>query len=507
MKQDEIDSPQRPPSRGSNVSTELNDSTQDLEARGSSKASNSNKIVDWDGPDDPANPRNWSNLKKWTVVAMLSIITLMSTMGSSVVAPTVPFIAADLGLTTKLQIEMIISIYVLAFGIGPLFIGPLSEIYGRRGLMLIGNVIFLAFNVACSVSTNYGEMLTFRFLAALAGSGPLAIGAGMISDMFTAEKFGVAVNMYSLAPTLGPAVGPLVGSLIAQNLTWHWAFHIITIVDGAVLVLAIFFLSETFAPVLLERKAARQRTLTGDQDLHVAGGGTANKNVRELLVESVKRPFILLFTQPIVQIISFSMAYLYGILYLVIATFTQLWVVRYHQSLAISGVHFLSLGIGLIAGTVGSGPVMDRIYLRLRNSNDGTGLPEFRLPITILFSVLLPIGLFMYGWSAQNTVFWLAPDVGMMLFGLGFTVLFQALSVYTVDTYRRYAASAMASASFLRSAFGFAFPLFAQDMYDALDYGWGNSLLGFVAMLCFPASVLLYKYGGWLRARSAYAAG
>ncbi|KAI9366747.1 MFS multidrug transporter [Zopfochytrium polystomum] len=505
-----LESPTRSPSRGSNVSATLNE-TPDVDVKASSSRVaiqvESTKVVDWDGPDDPQNPRNWSAVKKWSVVAMLSIFTLMTSMGSSVVAPAVPYMGVEFGLTTKLQVEMIISIYVVAFGVGPLIVGPLSEIYGRRWLMLLSNISFLVFNVACSVSSNYAEMIVFRFLAALLGSGPIAIGAGIISDMFSAEQFGVAVNMYSLAPLLGPAVGPIVGSILSQDLSWRWTFHVITIIDGFVFVLGFFFLTESYAPALLEVKAARIRAETGNPDLQVAGGGTSSKNMKLLIVESVKRPFILLFTQPIVQIISLFMAYLYGILYLVIATFTQLWVVRYHQSLSISGVHFLSLGVGLLGGTLASGPVMDRIYARLKAKNNDVGVPEYRLPITIPFAFLLPVGLFWYGWSAQNTVFWLVPDIGMMLFGLTFTIEFQALTVYTVDTYRRYAASAMAAASFLRAIFGFAFPLFAQDMYDKLDYGWGNSVLGFVSALCIPASFLLYKYGGWLRARSTYAAG
>ncbi|KAI9366735.1 major facilitator superfamily domain-containing protein [Zopfochytrium polystomum] len=510
-----VDAPNRPPSRGSVASTHVAEPFPSVSSESDPKKAshevavdvNETNVVDWDGPEDPENPRNWSKLRKWIGVAIVGIFTLMTAMGSSVVAPSVPYIAIDLSASTTLQKEMIISIYVLSFGLGPLLVGPLSEIYGRRWLMIICNAAFLVFNIACSFATSYTQMLIFRFLAALGGSGPIAIGAGVISDMFSPKEFGVAVNMYSLAPLLGPAVGPLIGSLITQNSSWHWVFQFISICDAVALVFGFFYLKESYAPAILESKAARLRKTTGNDALVAAGGGTSSKSFATVLAESIKRPFILLFTQPIVMIISLYMAYLYGILYLVIATFTQLWVVRYHETLSISGLHYLALGIGLLGGTLASGPVMDRIYLNLREKNGGVGVPEHRLPITIPLSFVLPIGLFMYGWTAQQRVFWLAPDVGMMLFGLAFTIEFQALAVYVVDGYRRYAASAMAAASFLRSVAGFAFPLFAQDMYDKLDYGWGNSVLGFVAVACIPASFLLYKYGGWLRSRSSYAAG
>ena len=85
---------------------------------------------------------------------------------------------------------------------------------------------------------------------------------------------------------------------------------------------------------------------------------------------------------------------------------------------------------------------------------------------------------------------------------------FQCTQSYLVDTYSRFAASAMGAAAFLRSLAGFGFPLFASYMYKALGLGWGNSLLGFIALgLGIPAPLLLWKYGERLRARSTYAAG
>ena len=77
-----------------------------------------------------------------------------------------------------------------------------------------------------------------------------------------------------------------------------------------------------------------------------------------------------------------------------------------------------------------------------------------------------------------------------------------------VDTYTRFAASALAAGAFLRSIAGFGFPLFAPYMYSALEYGWGNSLLAFVAIVIgVPAPVFLWKFGETLRKKSTFAAG
>lgn len=124
------------------------------------------------------------------------------------------------------------------------------------------------------------------------------------------------------------------------------------------------------------------------------------------------------------------------------------------------------------------------------------------------WAVLVPVGLFIYGWSAEFKTFWLVPDIGAAIFSAGVIIGFQCIQTYIVDSYTRFAASAIGAATVMRSLAGFGFPLFAPVMYRALGNGWGNSLLGFIAVgLGLPAPVLLWFYGEKLRMRSPFAAG
>ncbi len=123
-------------------------------------------------------------------------------------------------------------------------------------------------------------------------------------------------------------------------------------------------------------------------------------------------------------------------------------------------------------------------------------------------SFLVPTGLFIYGWTSEYHTHWIGPNIGAAVFASGVIIGFQCIQVYIVDSYTRFAASAIAAATVLRSLAGFGFPLFAPYMYDALHYGWGNSLLGFVAVfLGVPAPFLLWFFGEKLRAKSPFAAG
>lgn len=268
-----------------------------------------------------------------------------------------------------------------------------------------------------------------------------------------------------------------------------------------------FFLRETYAPKLLYQKAEKLRKETGNTALHTEYEHP-EKSLANTLKHSLVRPFRLLGTQLIVQVLALYMAYLYGLMYLVLSTFPMLWETRYHESVGIGGLNYISLGAGFFLGTQICAPINDRIYRTLKKRNNNVGQPEFRVPLMVPGSILVPIGLFLYGWSAQYHTHWIVPNIGAAIFGAGVIMGFQCIQTYLVDTYTRYAASAIGAATVLRSLAGFGFPLFAPYMYAALDYGWGNSVLGFIAMvLGLPAPLLLWKFGQTLRERSTFAAG
>lgn len=166
-----------------------------------------------------------------------------------------------------------------------------------------------------------------------------------------------------------------------------------SIADALIQCVGIFFLKETYGPQLLHRKAKKLRKQTGDRSYRseheLVDDTLANK-----LATSMVRPFRLLATQPIVQALAVFQAYVYGLTFLVYATFPTLWTARYGQSLGTSGLHYLSLSVGYTFGTQLIAPLNDRVYSMLKKKNHGVGKPEFRSPIMIPGSVALVAGLF-----------------------------------------------------------------------------------------------------------------
>ncbi|PGH27079.1 hypothetical protein AJ80_01265 [Polytolypa hystricis UAMH7299] len=464
-------------------------------------------LVTWASHDDPKNPLNWSRGKKWTATLIVSSFTFISPVSSTMVAPALSTIAKEFSITSSMEQVLVMSIFLLAYAVGPFVLGPLSELFGRVVVLQSANMFFLVFNTACGFATNKTQILAFRFLSGLGGSAPQALGGGVLSDCWRAEERGKSIAIYSLAPFIGPAVGPIAGGFIAQYTTWRWVFWSVSIVDTFVQIIAFLFLHETYAPKILAVKAKWMRKQTGNKALHTKWQ-SKDRTFGKLLRTALVRPFIMLFTQPAIQALALYRGYLYGLMYLVLSSFPLVWESTYKQPTDIASLNYLSLGIGFVLGLQICAPIMDRIYCRLKTRYNHKGRPEFRVPLMLPGGLLVPIGMFLYGWSAHFSTHWIIPNIGALIFSTGLIIGFQCAQAYVVDAYTLYSASATGAAAFVRTLAGFSFPLFAPSLYESLGLGWGNSLLAFISLaLGVVSPVLLWRYGEWLRSKSTYCAG
>lgn len=479
--------------------------------RGVSKKSIREKdinFVTWDGPDDPHNPKNWPQKKKWMATVTVSLFTFISPVASTMVAPALTQLADDLGTRHDMLLTSItLSAFILGFAIGPLLLGPLSELFGRRIILQLSNLFFFAFNLAAGFATSSGEMIAFRFLSGLGGSAPLGIGGGVLADLWSPMERGKAMALYSLMPLLGPAIGPICGGFIAQYSTWRWVFYSTSIAAMLIQFMGFFFLKETYAAEILKRKKIALMKSTGNTELHTEFD-IPNRTFASHVGTAFKRPFILLFTQPIVQVLALYIGYVYGVLYLVLSSFPLVWKNLYNEEPGIAGLNYISLGLGFFIGTQIAARFADKIYKNLRAKNNNEGKSEFRVPLMFPGAAMVPVGLLIYGWSAEYKTHWIVPNIGTCIFAAGNQLVFQNCQTYLVDAYTRYAASAIAATAVFRSLGGFAFPLFAQYLYKALGYGWGNSTLAFIGIgVGLPAPFILWWYGEALRKKSTFAAG
>ena len=144
-------------------------------------------------------------------------------------APAIPQVLRDFRSTDELLGSFAVSIFVLGFAFGPLVIAPLSELYGRLHIYHITNMLFIVFTIACAVSNSLSMLMAFRFFQGLAGSAPMTLGGGTISDTITQERRGGAMAIWAMGPLLGPIVGPVAGGFLSNAESWRWVFWVLAI--------------------------------------------------------------------------------------------------------------------------------------------------------------------------------------------------------------------------------------------------------------------------------------
>ncbi|KAM0262066.1 hypothetical protein ACHAPA_009429 [Fusarium lateritium] len=480
-----------------------NESVRDAE-EGSQTQSESD-VVWWDGDKDRQNPYNFASWKKVLNCTLVSALTFITPLASSMFAPGVPQLMVEFNSQSPELASFCVSVYVLGFAAGPMLFAPLSELYGRQIVYHCCNVGFIVFVIACAKAPSLSSLIAFRFLSGTFGSAPITNGGGTIADMIVQEKRGAAMAAFTVGPLLGPIIGPVVGGVVTDALGWRWVFWIIAIMAGVLSTIFLFASEETYAPVILARKTTKLKKETGNPDLRSkldAGLSPADYFKRGIL-----RPFKMLAFSPICIICGLYVGLAYAYLYLLFTSLTPLFMRIYHFNTVHAGLTFLGLGVGSMVGVAYFSYSSDKYVKKKAATAKEQGVvdpaesmkPEHRLPPLKTGAILLPAGLFIYGWTAEYETHWIAPIIGTAIIGVGNLLIFMSLQMYLIDSFTIYAASALAANAVMRSIAGAVLPLAGLPMYNKLGMGWGNSLLGFIAAALIPAPWLFIKYGEHLR--------
>ncbi|OJJ64970.1 hypothetical protein ASPSYDRAFT_39759 [Aspergillus sydowii CBS 593.65] len=458
-------------------------------------------VITWI-PGDPRNPQLLSEPFKWLLTVLISLAALAAALVSSAYSGGIIEIIEYFHFS-KVVAYVGISLYVLGFALGPLIWAPLSEIYGRRWIYIISMVFFTAFTAATAGVTNTESLLILRFLAGSMGSSGMALPGGVIADIFPATTRGLAMGMFATAPFLGPTLGPIIGGFISENIGWRWVEGVLAIFTAVLVTGLIFLLPETYAPVLLQARAQRLQQITGNR--YRSASDKSSISLYKTLGTALSRPWLFLFSEPIVFLLCLYVAIVYGILYLQFAAYPIVFQQARGWSESIGGLSFLGILVGILLAAAYMFPVYFQYKKKTLASPTGRLPPEERLRSTFIGAIALPVGLFWFAWTNSPSVHWMSSIAAGVPFGFGMPLVFLPVSNYLVDTYTIYAASVVAANTLLRSTFGAAFPLFTGYMFEDLGIHWGASVPAFLALACAPIPFLLYRFGSRIRRRSKYA--
>lgn len=213
----------------SSISSSADDPEAAAAAANAQESAGSGECPRVDGPRDPDDPLNWPTRKKFSIVINVALLSALGQMASSMLAPAVGQVIAELHSTDMTLAVLVVSVFLVGMGAGLLLISGVSEVYGRCAVIHVTNTLFVVFGVATAVSRSLGQLVGFRLLQGVAAAAPPAIGGGVIGDLFVPCERGRATSIYGFGMLLGPIVGPIAGGYITQSLGWRWVCWVISI--------------------------------------------------------------------------------------------------------------------------------------------------------------------------------------------------------------------------------------------------------------------------------------
>ncbi|KAK1984810.1 major facilitator superfamily domain-containing protein [Colletotrichum cereale] len=367
---------------------------------------------------------------------------------------------------------------------GRLLVGPLSEIYGRRVVLHASSVWFLVWNVLCGS----------------AASAVYALRGCFLGDIWRPQQRGRSPGVYLVIhPPSWRSRRPKLTRVRyhhRRRATWRWMFWSTSIFQAAMIFVSFFSFPESCGLLIPRRRAARLRGETGETWRYTASERLdTGRSAPGVVGRASTRPLRLVLFHAIIQAWAVLPMFNYGIMYVTLPTFSDLWKGQYGQPVEVSGLHYIACSLGDLIGSEAGAPppLVDRWYNRRQQPT-----PESRAMLMFLGIVAAWLGV------AAYRLCWLVGDVGVVALMFGMQLSGMPLTAHIIDTCGEHTSSAMTAAQFVRRLAAFLFPLFAPSMYHALGYGWANSVTALAGVIIFvPLPVLLCKCVARPRARVA----
>jgi MFS transporter, DHA1 family, multidrug resistance protein len=366
---------------------------------------------------------------------MLGYTTLVAVFASSIFSAATFVVSAEFKVSTEVAL-LGLSLYVLGFATGPILWAPFSELRGRWEPIVVGMFGFTLFQAATATGKDLQTILISRFFGGLFASSPLTVVAAVFSDMFDNEHRGSAIALFSMVVFSGPLMAPFIGGFIIENesLGWRWTEYLVTILGGVAFLLDLFFLQETYPPVVLMQKAKELRRRTKNWGIH-AKQEEIEVDMKELFQKNFSRPLRILVGEPIVLLLSIYMAFIYGLLYLSLTAYPIVFQQIHGMSPGIGGLPYF----GMILGMLCAGIVIILLqpgYNRKLKANGGVPIPEWRLPPVVVGGASFAAGLFWFGWAGYRAdIHWIVPTLSGLLTGFGLLSIFLQSLNYIIDAY------------------------------------------------------------------------
>ncbi|KAJ7739364.1 MFS general substrate transporter [Mycena metata] len=446
--------------------------------------------------DDPEDPLNWSRGQKYVIVCISAIVAFFSSFALACLNPAYAQVGLALDVTA-IQASYIGTFSIAAAGIGSFVWAPISNVYGRRPVLIVSQGLAIVAGFSSAFAKSYATIIVGRFFTGLCVASGNVVTFAVISDVFCLHERGKMLGLVTVALINGPHLASLPAGFIAQNVGWRWTMIMPSILTAVCWVPIIVGLPETLyvrglPPVESTGKYYRMR-ITGTK----APG-------RKLQLVDFARPFQMLKYFPVAVLALFAaVAFTLGSV-MPNQTVSALFRTFYKWGSARTGVALsVSTTIGGVLGEIVSGPVIDKLMERTRKRT-GRVRPEARLHGMWPAIFLLPAGLLMFGFSIENHALkhsYVGVTVGMALTCFAVQMITTPTVAYCVDCYKPQSAEVVQLLNFARQEISFTVGFWSIRYGDLVGFQFSGVTYACVSVLFFLPVLGIMIYGERLRAR------
>ncbi|ANB11800.1 Tpo3p [Sugiyamaella lignohabitans] len=448
---------------------------------------------------DPENPHNFPLSRKLYHTIVLVLFCFTCSMSSAMYTPALGDIEEKYNVTREVAL-MSTGVLLMGFIIGPIIWSAVNEAFGRWYSWTIGFFLFQLFQIPTGVDPNFRTLLVGRFFQGLFGVSTLVTFGASMSDIwgYKTRGFSAAIAVFSIFAA--PALGPFIGSLLVEFAGFGYISWLVMML-GAILLVLNMFVKETAAPVIFHRKAIRMRK----EGLNArAPIEEVPPTLMNLATKYCIRPFIMLVEDKALAFLCVYAGISYGLLYTILIALPVTFAEYRHFSFIPTYLPSIAVLVGVVITSLHL-CVTNGAYIRAAEKAGVLMLPDQRLKPMMCGAIFLPIGLFIFGWTAPFTnVHWMGPIVGAAIVGYATSIIFIAAIMYMIESYGHFASSAFAANAIIRSMVAVLFLLVFSRMVEAMTLQGAFSFFGGISILIAPGPFILFKYGKVWRSLSKW---
>ncbi|KAJ7039126.1 MFS general substrate transporter [Mycena alexandri] len=436
--------------------------------------------------------KRFSTSRKKVIVALVSSSAILPMFASGTFIPSIPDIARDLNSTADI-VSFAVSLSICGAGLGSMVFATYSGFYGRRPMYLCGLPLLCLGSIGVGLSKTIPQLMVFRFIQAFGTSGGLAVGGGVIGDIYKLTERGTAMGVFFAASLVGNAISPVVGGWGAKYSSWRNVQLGVFFVGLAVFLGMLTLLPETSHPGTL----GREKNEAADSE---------NQSRRKFKWVWLN-PFacLWLLRSPNLLFVTITGATVLYTDYALLVPIAYTLGARYNISNeAIIGALFLPMGVGNIIGAPVAGMLSDRMVIKWRKLRGGEWVPEDRLRATLWpGATMVPLSVVFCGLITTYIPGPLGLTLNLISFflnGIAVDLVLSPCSAYSVDIMHSRSAEMLAANTGLRS---FLVSVAISGVMPSLNYFGLVATYSFVGILAWFGFILLWvtvRYGDKLRA-------